>query len=145
MLTTYCDQTRQKVNLAKSGVFFSSNLDRTTQGKLKRLLYLREIQVEEKYLRNPMFFNRSKIQTFSFIREKVVEHLSSWQANYSLKRVDTLLSSVLCLLSLCIPCLSTSCLQHSCNLWILWHDAFFGWVALIKGVPILFLGMLFVN
>lgn len=76
-LEKYCIWTGQRVNLDKSGIFFSSNIPGHLRGVLKRLLGLAEIKENAKYLGNPMFIGQSKRQAFNCLKERVTSRLDS--------------------------------------------------------------------
>lgn len=95
-LNSYCEWFGQLVNFSKSGVFFSKNTCKGQRRAIERILNLKSFKSNAFYLGNPLFLGRSKIKSFSFLKEKVESRLASWQGNLlSLARKLTLVKSVL--------------------------------------------------
>ncbi|KAF6156613.1 hypothetical protein GIB67_014592 [Kingdonia uniflora] len=70
--------TGQELILGKSGIFFSKNLPLRFGRLLARLLKVKVMPSDERYLRTNLFFARSKAQTFHRICEHISSHLQMW-------------------------------------------------------------------
>nr|XP_015876458.1 uncharacterized protein LOC107413102 [Ziziphus jujuba var. spinosa] len=77
----YCNWTGQLANLAKSGCFFSKNVPSTLKAKLKRILNVKELPKDTKYLGNPLFTGSNKSKDFEELKKRVEIRLQGWKAN----------------------------------------------------------------
>ncbi|CAL1413942.1 unnamed protein product [Linum trigynum] len=75
VLNEYEELSGQKVNLAKSAVCFSKNIWLPDQEFLAQILGVGAVGVHDKYLGLPMLFSRSKMDTFRYLEEKLLERL----------------------------------------------------------------------
>lgn len=78
ILQTYEEASGQSINLGKSDVFFSKNVDDDTQYRLTDILGVQLVMGTGKHLGLPSMVGRSKKSTFSFIKDRVWKHISSW-------------------------------------------------------------------
>lgn len=63
-LRTYCEWTRQVINLGKASVHFSRNVNRRTSGELCQVLEMHECDHKGKYLGLPYCNFKSKTKAF---------------------------------------------------------------------------------
>ncbi|CAL1396634.1 unnamed protein product [Linum trigynum] len=75
VLNTYEELSGQRVNLGKSAVCFSKNLSLPDQDFLTAVLVVGAVGVQDKYLRLPTLIARSKMATFRFLEEKLLNRL----------------------------------------------------------------------
>ncbi|XP_027150159.1 uncharacterized protein LOC113750373 [Coffea eugenioides] len=79
ILEAYERSSGQVINLEKSSVFFSKNMEHSK--KIEVCCRLGNIQMvnQGKYLGLPMVITRTKDQIFGFIRDNMNKHLGSWK------------------------------------------------------------------
>ncbi|CAL1371584.1 unnamed protein product [Linum trigynum] len=95
VLQDYEALSGQKVNLAKSAVCFSRNIDGADQEAMGSCLGIGAIEVHDKYLGLPTLVARSKSDTFRFLEEKLLERIKGWkQRHLSWAAKETLLKAV---------------------------------------------------
>jgi hypothetical protein len=70
----------QKVNMAKSSMFLSTNCSSSTLATIQSILNLRKIPSNAKHLGLPLFFHRNKSLTFEDLKLKILSNLSSWKS-----------------------------------------------------------------
>lgn len=63
--------TDQKVNLSKSAISFSRNVDVNTKREIQQLLDLSSVRTHDKYLGSPMIVRKSKTNQFKRVNERV--------------------------------------------------------------------------
>jgi hypothetical protein len=80
ILEDFCLQSGQKVNLSKSKVFFSPNVNPILRHHLCDILGVSSTPNLGKYLGFPLSPNGRNIRDFDFVVEKVQAKLSSWKA-----------------------------------------------------------------
>jgi hypothetical protein len=80
VLDDFCHLSRQKVNLSKSKVFFSPNVNPNLRQHLCGILGVSSTPNIGKYLGFPLRPNGRSSRDFDFIVEKVQAKLSSWKA-----------------------------------------------------------------
>ncbi|XP_057747786.1 uncharacterized protein LOC130966983 [Arachis stenosperma] len=95
-LSLFCGCSGQKVNLGKSCVFFSSNVNHNTRHHLSQELGINLTVNLGKYLGVPLIHERCNKQHFQFIIDKMQSKLSSWnRKTLSLAGRCTLIQSIL--------------------------------------------------
>ena len=78
VLDTFCEISSQEVNVGKSRVFFSPNLDHSCREELCNILNFRSTPSLGKYLGFPLKHTSSP-QDFGAVIEQVQEKLASWK------------------------------------------------------------------
>ncbi|CAL1353289.1 unnamed protein product [Linum trigynum] len=129
VLNEYEELSGQRVNLTKSAVCFSKNIIREDQDFLAAILGVGAVGVHDKYLGLPSLIARSKMTTFRYLEEKLLEHLQGWKRRtLSWAAKETLIKSV----ALALPLHVMSCFKlplslcrlldrHMARFW--WGDA----------------------
>ncbi|CAL1395372.1 unnamed protein product [Linum trigynum] len=79
VLNEYEELSGQRVNLTKSVVCFSKNIVREDQEFLAAVLGVGAVGVHDKYLGLPALIARSKMTTFRYLEEKLLERLQGWK------------------------------------------------------------------
>lgn len=79
-LAEFCSALGQKVNLNKSQVFFSGNVDDAKASALSNSLGIAKTNDLGRYLGVPLLHHRASKSTYSFILEKMRGKLSSWKS-----------------------------------------------------------------
>ncbi|CAL1400383.1 unnamed protein product [Linum trigynum] len=126
VLNEYEELSGQRVNLAKSAVCFSKNIVRTDQEFLAAILGVGAVGVHDKYLGLPTLIARSKMATFRYLEEKLLERLQGWKRKtLSWAARETLIKSV----ALALPLHVMSCFKLPLSLCRLLdrHVARFWW------------------
>ncbi|KAM6578849.1 hypothetical protein CsatB_030686 [Cannabis sativa] len=80
-LDKYCRWSGQRINVAKSKVFFSKNCPDRCREEFLQELGFEEMLGEEKFLGNPIIFNGRRSSDFDFVIEKISSRLEGWRAN----------------------------------------------------------------
>nr|XP_048336943.1 uncharacterized protein LOC107411956 [Ziziphus jujuba var. spinosa] len=75
----YCCWTGQRVNLAKSGCFFSKNTHSRIKVGIKKLFRMNELPKDSKYLGHQLFLGRNHSKAYDDLRKKVEARLQGWQ------------------------------------------------------------------
>ncbi|XP_072064316.1 uncharacterized protein [Arachis hypogaea] len=75
----YEEVSGQVINLDKSSVFFSKNTPLSVRDQLAALLSIPHVGCQNKYLGLPAVVNRSKKETFNFVKDKVLQKLQHWK------------------------------------------------------------------
>ncbi|CAL1377035.1 unnamed protein product [Linum trigynum] len=117
----------QRVNLGKSAVCFSKNVSLPDQEFLAQILGVGAVGVHDKYLGLPTLIARSKMATFRYLEEKLLERLQGWkQRTLSWDAKETLIKSI----ALALPLHVMSCFRLPLSLCRLLdrHVARFWWV-----------------
>ena len=96
ILNWYCSISGQKINLAKSNLFYSPNMAKERQVSIARSLNVNLIQHPSKYLGINFKLIGNRIADFQFLIDKLNSKLQGWKARL-LSQVGrtTLISSVL--------------------------------------------------
>ena len=81
ILQLYAKASGQLINLVKSSIFFSSNVDVAQRDWIKNRLDVKEVDKFETYLGLPTLIGRSKYQTFAYLKDKVWKKLQGWKGN----------------------------------------------------------------
>lgn len=76
----------QAINLQKSEVFFSRNVDQAKSSSISNILGVNTCLGTGKYLGLPTMIARSKKSTFGYLKDRVWTKLSSWSGNFFIKR-----------------------------------------------------------
>ena len=74
----YCRWSGQTVNLAKSGIFTSKNVSRASLQSLSKNWGCRTINLDSKYLGNPLFLTKRRFEDFNFLKDKLQAKLNGW-------------------------------------------------------------------
>lgn len=80
LLKDYEVRSGQAVNLQKSGVFFSANVDLERRDELSEILGVHNDLRDSKYLGLPSLVGHSKKRVFSFVKEKVWKKIQGWKS-----------------------------------------------------------------
>ena len=77
-LTKYCDASGQKVNLAKSSIFFNRGCKQTLRDNIKTITQVQNESLNEKYLGLPTEVGRSTNNAFKYLKDKVWNKIQGW-------------------------------------------------------------------
>ena len=77
-LTKYCDASGQKVNLAKSSIFFNRGCKQTLRDNIKTITQVENESLNEKYLGLPTEVGRSTNNAFKYLKDKVWNKIQGW-------------------------------------------------------------------
>lgn len=80
-LDDFCDVSGEKVNNAKSKIFFSRNVNHTRVKEISDFMGFTPCSDLGKYLGVPLHHKRITKNTFSFLLDKMDKRLSSWKAS----------------------------------------------------------------
>ena len=86
LLNLYEKASGQKINSAKTTLFFSKNVLDSTKETIKNLLGVAEIKDYEKYLGLPAVVGRNKKASLNYIKDRVWEKFKGGRRNYFLNR-----------------------------------------------------------
>ncbi|XP_058762257.1 uncharacterized protein LOC131635640 [Vicia villosa] len=78
-LSIYADASEQEINLNKSEVFFSRNLNKPAQEDIAKIMGVHHVMGTGNYLGLPSMIGRSKKATFSFIKDRMWKRINSWR------------------------------------------------------------------
>lgn len=78
LLNKYEEASGQAINMSKSEIFFSSNVDPVRRGSLSQMLGVMENMGSGKYLGLPSVVGRKKKAVFNFIEDKIWRKINSW-------------------------------------------------------------------
>ena len=79
LLNLYEKVSSQKINSAKTTLFFSKNVLNPTKETIKNLLGVAEIKEYEKYLGLPAVVGRNKKASLNYIKDRVWGKLQGWK------------------------------------------------------------------
>ncbi|CAL1396708.1 unnamed protein product [Linum trigynum] len=79
VLRDYESISGQRVNLQKPTVYYSPNMLQPEQEELGSFVGVGSIGLQDRYLGLPSLLGRSKMETFCFIEEKLMEVLQGWK------------------------------------------------------------------
>ncbi|XP_057452127.1 uncharacterized protein LOC130743933 [Lotus japonicus] len=82
ILVTYERASGQVVNLDKSMLSVSRNVQQTSFDELKQLLGVKAVESYDKYLGLPTIIGKSKRQIFNFVKERVWKKLKGWKEKF---------------------------------------------------------------
>lgn len=88
ILGKYEEASRQAINLAKSEVYFSANVDNGMRLSLSNLFGVSEGLGSRKYLGLPFVVGRKKMSFFNFIKDKVWRKINSWNGGLFLRLAE---------------------------------------------------------
>ena len=71
IMQLYAKASGQLINLVKSSIFFSSNVDGMRRDWIKDKLKFKEVDRFKTYLGLPTLIGRSKYQTFAYLKDRV--------------------------------------------------------------------------
>ena len=78
-LERYMKWSGQQLNVAKSSLVFSKNIEPWMREEIGRVFQFREMKKDEVFLGNPLFLSSSRVQDFKLISEKVHAKLKGWR------------------------------------------------------------------
>ena len=79
MLSDYKHESRQKLNMEKTSLFFSRNTNNNMKEAIKELFGVQIIQQHEKYLGLPLLVGRGKKKAFNRIKDQVGRKIANWK------------------------------------------------------------------
>lgn len=95
ILRTYGEATGQEVNLSKSEVFFSRNVNDAVKNDIATELEVSIALGTGKYLGLPSMIGRGKKTMFAFLKDRLWRKINSWSAkNLSMAGREVLIKSV---------------------------------------------------
>jgi hypothetical protein len=80
ILATYEVASGQSINLLKSELFCSRNVQTPLQNSIANILGVQQVLGTGKYLGLPSMIGRSRKATFSFIKDRIWKKLNSWSS-----------------------------------------------------------------
>lgn len=81
ILDIYSQASGQFVNFDKSSVAFNANVLQYDKQMLAGFLGVQLVEWHERYLGLPTYVRKNKKQTFSYIKERVMQRLNGWKSN----------------------------------------------------------------
>lgn len=78
ILEVYERASGQKVNMDKSSIFISPNVDVAKKRELMECLGIHSVLINEKYLGLPMILGKSKKEFFGNIKERIWKRIKGW-------------------------------------------------------------------
>lgn len=113
LLRNYEMISRQQVNFGKSSIFFSKNTPRRLRSRLAAIMNISHMDGMDKYLGLPSHIQKSKVQTFNEIRDKVASKLKGWKEKFlSQAGKEVLIKAV----ATAVPIYSMACFKLRNNL-----------------------------
>ena len=113
ILEMYEQESGQMVNLDKSSVFFSKNVNLTTKEEVCEELEGIQLVLQGKYLGLPMVISRSKGQLFNYTKDNIKRRMLSWKNKLlSSAGKEILIKAV----SMAMPTYIMSCFKLPCRL-----------------------------
>ena len=82
ILTTYEAASGQKLNMDKSEMSFSRNIDLEKRNMLQMKLTFKAVEGHDKYLGLPTYIGSSKKQVFQVIQDRIWKKLKGWKEKY---------------------------------------------------------------
>ncbi|XP_060960654.1 uncharacterized protein LOC133031222 [Cannabis sativa] len=82
LLSEFEQASGQKVNIAKSSIFFNPNSDAQTRSHISAILGMAEASDGSLYLGLPNIIGRNKSTIFGFLKNKVIARLNSWDGKF---------------------------------------------------------------
>ncbi|XP_056691671.1 uncharacterized protein [Spinacia oleracea] len=79
VLECYSQASGQQINLSKSEVVMSSNLQQSRKEELAALLEVKLVEAHDKYLGMPTGVGRPKTRALEFLKERVWKILKGWK------------------------------------------------------------------
>ena len=108
LLITYCNASGQRLNNAKSLIFFSKGCPQSVRDGIKTSLDVHSEQLSKRYLGMPTDVGHSKNGMFKYIRNRFWEKVRGWmQKMLSVGGKEVLIKSV----AQAIPVFSMSCFR----------------------------------
>ena len=78
LMETYFQASGQRINLAKSSVFFSKGCPENLREEIKVVLDVQNEKLSEKYLGLPSDVGRAKEGSFKFLKDKIWKQVQGW-------------------------------------------------------------------
>ena len=96
VLTAYSNASGQKINLRKSGIFYSSYTPHHLRNEIANVFQVKELDALSRYLGVPADWGRSKCEMCNVLIERITQKIQSWKAKYlSHAGCDILVKAVL--------------------------------------------------
>jgi hypothetical protein len=80
ILATYAAASGQSINLLKSELFCSRNVQTPLQNSISNILGVQQVLGMGKYLGLPSMIGRSRKATFNFIKDRIWKRINSWSS-----------------------------------------------------------------
>ncbi|PON50435.1 hypothetical protein PanWU01x14_223000 [Parasponia andersonii] len=95
ILEVYEAPSGQKINMEKSAITFSPNIDDASLVEIQECLGLQNGASHDSHLRLPLVVGRNRKKTFASIKERVWKRVQSWRRGlFSIRERDGLIKSV---------------------------------------------------
>ena len=108
LLDTYCQATGQRVNYAKSSIYFSKGVPESTRNDIKSVLNVPNETLNEKYLGLPSDVGSSKNGVFKYLKDCLWNKIQGWFENtMSMAGKEVLVKAV----AQAVPVYSMSCFK----------------------------------
>ena len=78
LMETYCQASGQRINLAKSSVFFSKSCSNTLQVEVMNALNIANVSLSNRYLGMPTDVGNNKNCAFNFLKDRVWSKVKGW-------------------------------------------------------------------
>ena len=80
LLDTYCNASGQRINNAKSTIFFSKGCVQSAKDQVMNMLNVTNESLNAKYLGLPTDVGQSKNGTFKYLPDRVWEKIKGWMS-----------------------------------------------------------------
>uniref|UniRef100_A0A453M681 Reverse transcriptase domain-containing protein n=1 Tax=Aegilops tauschii subsp. strangulata TaxID=200361 RepID=A0A453M681_AEGTS len=78
VLDTYCQASGQRINYAKSSIFFSKGVPENIRNDIKGILHVPNETLNEKYLGMPSDIGSSKNGAFKYLKDRLWSRIQGW-------------------------------------------------------------------
>lgn len=98
-LDHYCSVSKQKVNFAKSSIFFNPTEEESFIREVIEVFSVRQVEDPRKYLGLPTLWGRSRKDVLNYLKKRIRDKLHSWR-NHLLNNAgkEVLIKSVITLI-----------------------------------------------
>uniref|UniRef100_A0A803Q9A6 Reverse transcriptase domain-containing protein n=1 Tax=Cannabis sativa TaxID=3483 RepID=A0A803Q9A6_CANSA len=79
-LDRFCLASGQCINVHKSALTFSANVDPSLKSELKEALGFRDMCGDDRFLGNPILLSGSRVKEFNFLIEKLARRIEGWKS-----------------------------------------------------------------